>query len=151
VTVTVQLQTIGTCVPPPSGLVGWWPGDGDAKDIENGSNGTLVGGAGFAPGWIGQAFALDASADSGIRIHSTDALNPPLITIDAWVRPFSFPTTGSAVVRKDVVQGQTQYSLMAGDGLTPGVPHCNLGIPGSALSGSQPVPLNKWTHLACSY
>ncbi len=30
------------CVALPSGLVSWWPGDGNAQDIIDGNNGTLV-------------------------------------------------------------------------------------------------------------
>ena len=37
----------GSCDPAPSGLVGWWPGEGNAKDIAGGNNGTLVGGVTF--------------------------------------------------------------------------------------------------------
>jgi len=35
------------CVLPPVGLIGWWPGDGNAIDIQLGNNGTLMNGAGF--------------------------------------------------------------------------------------------------------
>ena len=57
-----------TCVQPPSGLVSWWPGDGNANDIADGNNGTLMGGATFASGKVGQAFLLDginAFVDAG--------------------------------------------------------------------------------------
>jgi hypothetical protein len=30
------------CLQPPAGLVGWWPGDGNANDIQDGNNGTLM-------------------------------------------------------------------------------------------------------------
>lgn len=30
-----------SCVPPPAGLVGWWPGDGSANDITDENDGTL--------------------------------------------------------------------------------------------------------------
>ena len=33
------------CLTPPSGLAGWWPGDGNANDIVGANNGTLQGGA----------------------------------------------------------------------------------------------------------
>jgi len=38
-------QTSPVCVPPPSGLVSWWPGDGNANDIinSNGSSANRVG------------------------------------------------------------------------------------------------------------
>jgi hypothetical protein len=44
-----------TCIHPPSGLVSWWPGDGNANDIADANSGTLMGGATFAPGFVGQA------------------------------------------------------------------------------------------------
>ena len=53
-----------TCVSPPSGLVGWWPGDGNFNDLINGDNGTPVGGVTFTPGMVGQAFSFASSAES---------------------------------------------------------------------------------------
>ena len=35
------LASAQSCVTPPSGLVSWWPGDGDAKDIIDGNDGIL--------------------------------------------------------------------------------------------------------------
>ena len=42
-----------SCVAAPSGLVSWWPGDGNPTDIQNGNDGTLVNGATFATGLVG--------------------------------------------------------------------------------------------------
>lgn len=49
------------CVAPPEGLVAWWPGDGDAADVRGGINGTLVNGATFAAGKVGQGFSLNGA------------------------------------------------------------------------------------------
>jgi len=57
-------------IPPPPGLVGWWPGDGNADDIAGGNHGTLQGGADFAPGMVGQAFRLDGLDDHVLIPHS---------------------------------------------------------------------------------
>src|SRR5262245_8578149 len=38
------------CAPPPSGMVSWWPGEGDANDIQGGHHGTLEGGMTFGSG-----------------------------------------------------------------------------------------------------
>jgi hypothetical protein len=48
-----------TCVQPPTGLVSWWPGDGNADDIVDNNQGTLHNGATFADGMVGQAFRFD--------------------------------------------------------------------------------------------
>ncbi|MCL5096054.1 MAG: hypothetical protein M1608_00665 [Candidatus Omnitrophica bacterium] len=54
---SARAQTSG-CVVPPAGLVGWWPGDGNADNLV-GPSGTLENSAGFAAGQVGQAFDLD--------------------------------------------------------------------------------------------
>src|SRR5213080_193555 len=50
------------CIPPPAGVVAWYPGDGNASDTQ-GHNGTLQGGATFTAGKVGQAFSLDGVND----------------------------------------------------------------------------------------
>lgn len=74
------------CMEPLTGQISWWPGDGNANDIADSNNGTLMGGAIFAPGKVGQAFHLDGIDDF------VDAGNAPNLqvsggdfTINAWV------------------------------------------------------------------
>lgn len=76
------------CLLPPTGLVGWWPGDGNTNDIQLGSNGTLVNGATFAPGLVGQAFSFDG-VNAFVDIPDTPALHAvtTAFTIDAWINP----------------------------------------------------------------
>ena len=50
-------------IQPLSGLVSWWPGDGTAEDIVGGNHGTLLNGATFAPGVVGQAISFDGLDD----------------------------------------------------------------------------------------
>ncbi|MGH9945549.1 MAG: hypothetical protein ACRD9R_24610, partial [Pyrinomonadaceae bacterium] len=47
------------CLPPPAGMVAWYPGDGNADNLVGVNNGTLQNGATFAPGKVGQAFSFD--------------------------------------------------------------------------------------------
>src|SRR5262245_17110647 len=54
---------VQTCTPPPPNVVSWWPGDGNANDIQRSNNGTLQNGAAFAPGYVGQAFSFDGIND----------------------------------------------------------------------------------------
>ena len=77
------------CVSPPSGLIAWWPGEGNANDIVGANNGALVGGVSFAPGEVGQAFVFDA-ADQVVRIPASLALNVGTgsgFTIEGWINP----------------------------------------------------------------
>ena len=74
-------------IPPPAGMVSWWPGDGNAIDIVDGNPGTLQGGASFAPGKVGQAFSLNG-VDDFVEIAHNPNLDPGTgsFTVDAWVK-----------------------------------------------------------------
>ncbi len=52
----------GQCVAPPSGMISWWPGDTDARDIVGPNSGELNGTT-LAPGLVVQAFQFDGLHD----------------------------------------------------------------------------------------
>jgi len=84
--VSLLLSTETPCVVPPSGLVSWWPGDGNANDIADDNDGALFGGATFATGLVGNAFSLDGDGD-GVVIRDNANLDiTNAITIDAWIK-----------------------------------------------------------------
>jgi hypothetical protein len=37
----VGVDSAQTCTPPPAGMIAWFPGDGDANDIQGSNNGTV--------------------------------------------------------------------------------------------------------------
>lgn len=90
------------CVRPPAGLVSWWPGDGNADDIQGGNDGVLMNGAGFAPGMVGQAFRLDG-VDDHVLIGNPESLKLQDFTLGAWVKPdrlsVSFPPGDIAILQ----------------------------------------------------
>ena len=51
----LEPRALLTAAPVPDGLVSWWPGDGHAADIWGNNDGTLMNGATYAPGLVGQA------------------------------------------------------------------------------------------------
>jgi len=74
-----------TCDPAPDGLVGWWPGDGNANDIASTNNGALEAGAtADTPGIDGSAFLFDGT--DYVSIPDAPVLHPANLTIEAWVR-----------------------------------------------------------------
>src|SRR5438093_11150544 len=87
----ISLASAQTCVQPPSGLVSWWPGDGNANDIIGGNNGTLQNGATFAAGMVGQAFSFDGTSSVTL---SNPLSNSGSWTYDLWIKVSSF-TNGS--------------------------------------------------------
>src|SRR5439155_22859794 len=81
----VSVVPTQSCVQPPSGLVGWWKGNGNAIDAVGTNSGTLLGNATFVPGMIGQAFGLDGYHD-GVRVGNPAALRLQTFTIETWIR-----------------------------------------------------------------
>ena len=73
-----------SCTPPPAGIAGWWPGEGNANDIVGTNNGTLVGGAVFASGKVGLGFRLDGT-NGYVQIPDSAVLKPTNVTVEAWV------------------------------------------------------------------
>ncbi len=78
------MENANECTPPPTGLVGWWPAEGNASDIVGGDNGALQGGATFASGEVEQGFRLDGT-NGYVQIPDSAALKPANVTVEAWV------------------------------------------------------------------
>ena len=75
------------CVAPPDGLVGWWPGNGNAQDLITGNDGLLKGGTSFEPGKVSQAFRFNG-IDSSVDILQTASLNlTNQVSIEFWMKP----------------------------------------------------------------
>ena len=96
---TAQSQTAIHCTPSPSGLVGWWPGDGTAADLSGGNHGVSQGGAGFQAGKVGQGFAF-TTPTSSVRIAKSAALVVGVgngMTIELWINPDDVTRRGPLV------------------------------------------------------
>ena len=73
-------------IPPPAGLVSWWPGDGHPSDIIGGNHGLILGSATYAPGMVEQAFSLDGVADFVLVSDGIDLNITGDVTVDLWAR-----------------------------------------------------------------
>ncbi len=73
------------CLPPPSGLLSWWPGEGNALDELGGNTGTLAGDATFGPGKVGHGFAFDGNSGNAIQVGNATNLQLQDFTVEAWV------------------------------------------------------------------
>jgi hypothetical protein len=156
ITLTVQ----GTCVTPPSGLVAWYPGDGNADDIQGGLHGAMQNGAAFTPGMVAQAFRLN-----GVNAHVS--INTPgfvkgqsAATVDAWVRPLGPHSNGynfgGTVFHEGTSASSGDYTrfgifvlndgrvLFGGRSIFNGETGSFVGV--STNPGM--IPLNQWSHIA---
>jgi len=84
------------CVVPPSGLVGWWTGDGHPLDVSGGNLATLENGAEYGQGKVGHAFFFPApdkdGQDSFVEAFPTTNLDDlEELTIETWVMLNSGP------------------------------------------------------------
>ena len=84
-----RFANVEGCVEPPGGLVGWWPGDGNADDVQGENDGMLIYGASFAPGMVGQAFSFDGknrvvAPAAGLPTGDSDR------TLTVWVKANTF-------------------------------------------------------------
>src|SRR5437762_10818060 len=67
-------QTLNSCVAPASGLVGWWPGNGNAQDSTGQNPGTVQGGLTFDTGKVAQAFSMHGGVDA-VKISASASLD----------------------------------------------------------------------------
>ena len=84
--VAISLPTqfaFAQCEPLPSGLVAWWPGDGNAIDIVSPNAGTLHGGATFTNGEVGSAFSFNG-IDAYVQFPDSPALKSTSLTLEGW-------------------------------------------------------------------
>jgi hypothetical protein len=98
----LKAQVLPPCVPVPSGLVDWWPADGNAVDIIGTNNGTIpYAGVTYAAGEVNEAWSF-----SGISPFNNDAGNEVDFganvanfgtndfTIDFWIKQ---PTNATSI------------------------------------------------------
>ncbi len=139
-----------TCVQPPAGLVSWWPGDGDTSDIQDGNDGTLVNGATFAPGLVGQAFSFDGVDD---RMTVPDASNLDItgaVTLDAWIKPngLNCPNNFCAIIAKADFPPRN-YGMWVGNDGTLNLGYRNVSVDQISIS-SPPgtITVGNFQHVA---
>ncbi|MCX6926489.1 MAG: immunoglobulin domain-containing protein, partial [Verrucomicrobia bacterium] len=95
------------CAPPPAGLVGWWQAEGNAGDVMGSNNGTVVNGAAFLSGKVGQAFSLNG-VNQYVSIPDSPSLRPTNLTIEGWVNV-------SPALGIHVLFGKTYGGVASGD------------------------------------
>ena len=149
------------CAPPPPGLVGWWPGEGNAYDAAGTNNGTLQGGAtASAAGVVGSAFGFDGT-NGYVQIPDAPQLRPTNLTIEAWVRFDSLdsPGLGGAfpgeqyIVFKQNSRSNTFEGFFLGKGRAGGRDLFIFGVSSASgqsaeLDSAASVATNVWYHLA---
>jgi len=79
-------------IPPPPGLISWWPGDGNAYDYQGNNDGILMNGTSYEHGLVKKAFRFDwegwdnYDADYVYIGGTSNIDNLSELTIELWVR-----------------------------------------------------------------
>ena len=143
----------GSCLTPPANLVGWLPGDGNVKEVITNNSATMVGGAAFSAGEVGQSFAFFGGSSSVVLPSTFYHNSYPALTIDTWVLPTSH---GRDTVYNQY--GRTILSNTDNDGFAlrvlDGYLQVDLRTTGSNVLqtfNQAQLPLNTWSHVAVVY
>jgi hypothetical protein len=137
------------CATPPAGLVSWWRAEGSASDGVDSNNGTLLNGASFAPGMVGQAFSFSGS-NQCVQVPHAASLVASNYSIEAWVKPLA---QVSDAINQDLIFGQTfgHCQLLARTG-SPGVRLAfAFGTSQNSFyeaTGTSEIPIGQFSHLA---
>jgi len=144
-------QGARSCFPPPHGLTGWWPGDGNTDDIVGARDALLRGNATTGAGLVDQAFILDGEGDF-VDVPHDPALNFGTndFTVAQWV--YFNNTDGEQVLIEKWVQrfpGSAGWTLTKLDGNVLRLALANgdggeTNVDSTAVS----IPTATWIHFA---
>jgi subtilisin family serine protease/subtilisin-like proprotein convertase family protein len=148
--VLLRSQSAATIVNDDFGLVSHWTADATAADTAGTNNGTLVSGATYAAGQVGQAFSFDGVDDRVIVADSENLKLTRSLTIEGWVRVDAISSTrnGQILFRGDDRGGLDPYALSVN---TNGslrflvTPESNSGT-----SIGTPAPVGEFFHVAAT-
>ena len=107
----IPIASPAVCVAVPSGLVGWWSGEGDASDRLGRSPGTLQNGATFGGGKAGQGFSFPGTGT--VLVQATADLDLSTMTLEAWILTNSVPPSSAvfSVAAKGVSSTSENFGL----------------------------------------
>ena len=124
-----------SCATPPNDIISWWSGDNNALDLVGTSPGTMMNGATYTTGKVGEAFNLDG-VDDYIQVPSLTGANFPLtFTLDAWVKVSAYPSVTERVIAG--MAGGYQLNLLP-DG------RIKFGFSGTMVISENPMPTGSF-------
>ncbi len=140
------------CARRAAGVVGWWPGDGDALDIVGGNHGTPTGpGATFTGiGFVDEAFYFSFGQPGGIALPDAAELEfSSQMTVEAWIRPDEISTSRPIVSKMSAFDGayalQIEPAAFLEGTVTNGTSFDGLASPNGSI-----VQAN-WAHAAMTF
>src|ERR1700722_2992836 len=107
----VPCAGFASCTAPPSGIVGWWRGEGNPSDSIGTNNGVWNGTAAYAPAEVGQGFAF--SGQNNVTMVDSPVLHAlsSAITIEAWFKVNSFNINANSGWAALIAKGNASWRL----------------------------------------
>jgi hypothetical protein len=149
-----------SCDPEPTGLVSWWPGEGNANDIAGTNNGITTS-ITYANGEVNRAFVFNGSS-SNIRVPASPSLNVGLdqgFTIETWINPAAsnFQILCEWNQNNGIPSGSTQIGVhfeineTSGDGTFVGNIDDTVGNSHIIYSPAGVITTGNFQHIAMTY
>ncbi len=144
------------CDPSPSGIMSWWPAEGNTSDLIGTNNGILQGTVSFGPGEVGQAFLYTTTNDA-VRIPASPSLNVGTgsgFTVEAWINPSDVSQLHPIFEWNNGVGSfGVHFYISTDDG--PGTLYANIVDSGGTwhqlISPTAPLTTNVFQHVALTY
>jgi Concanavalin A-like lectin/glucanases superfamily/FG-GAP-like repeat/FG-GAP repeat len=148
------------CTPPPSGIISWWPAEGNASDVVSGNNGVAQN-ITYTNGEVGKAFYLNGS-NAFVALPASASLNVGTgngFTFEAWINPANLDThavaewnDGVGDIGTHLFISESQFPTL---GVPPGCLYVNMvdtsGVDHVFSTGGGVVASNIYQHLALTY
>ena len=141
------------CAQPPSGLVVWYKGEGNANDSSSNAFHASLGSAGIVAGHVGQAFGF-TSQDQSVAIPNNAALFPPTaLTIEGWINPLAYSGCSGAYrifhSVQDTLRGYVTF-LNCANGKFHGAVFDSAGT-GEQVISNATIATDTYTHFAMTW
>jgi hypothetical protein len=153
-------QAEAACIPPPAGIVAWWPGDGNSKDIVAAKNGTATA-VTFPTSKVGRGFGFTGGYGivQGVKIGKTPLLNlKSAMTIEAWIKPGASSIQGPILeyVQTNPAFSGTPFGVhfwQGSDGYSSDMLYINVRSTDGAYHQANVHALTPgvWQHVAMTY
>jgi hypothetical protein len=158
---------VPACDAPPSGMVDWWPAEGNAADIIGNGIGTVYPGTGYTNGVVGQAFSFDGITGCVMNTNTPALTNiQNNFSFEFWAYPQKgfnlLPEGETDASGTNAANGTSEQSYAifpdwGGDAGPAGI-GISVGTNGISVLGhaanylpsllSYPVAITGWVHVA---
>jgi|GEM_PF-1715099 len=143
----------GICTPPPANMVSWWKAENNGNDSIGTNHGTLMNGATFATGKVGQAFSFDGVNDYVEIAHSSSFDITTGHTVDMWIKLNELPAGPHGIaplISKWVTAAEDKALEIRWDGKIQ-YRLVQVGIETLNILSNSSLTTGVWYHIAATY